>query len=168
MLQCVDSSTIKDFPSSAFTAKLLEMMSSQILSSTLLRLVPTWSVNTQGKTKQKKSPQEKASSFQLLVSFFGCQSSNAHVSSLAWPHSKSPALDLWCSHILLSSAWSFWSTMNSPIGQLYYWPCPRSPLAASLHQFPWVLCSSLPHLCLQVYHPPLLACQHPGSCPQPG
>lgn len=65
----------------------------------------------------KKSPQEKASSFQLLVSFLGCQSSNAHVSSMAWPHSKSPIFDLWYSYVLLSSAWSFWSTLNSLIGQ---------------------------------------------------
>ena len=117
---------------------------------------------------KKNSPKRKPAVFSCLCPFLAARSSNAHVSSMAWPYSKSPALDLWRSHILLSSAWSFWSTMNSPIGQLYYWPCPRSPLAASLHQFPWVLCSSLPHLCLQVYHPPLLACQHPGSCLQPG
>lgn len=63
----------KDSPSSAFTAKLLEVMSSQILSCTLLRLVPTWSVNSQGKTTTKNPPKRKPAVFSFLCPFLAAR-----------------------------------------------------------------------------------------------
>ena len=73
MLQLVDYSAIKGSQLSAFTAKLSGVMSSQIPSSKLLRLVSTWEANTQGKTKRKSIPPGKTAVSRFLCPFLGPQ-----------------------------------------------------------------------------------------------
>lgn len=117
MLQCVDSSTKKKrFSIICFHCQIVR--SDEFPNSKWHTLeAGSYLVSEQSReNNHKKSPQEEASSFQLLVSFLGCQSSNAHASSMAWPHSKSPVFGLWYSYVLLSGAWPFWSTLNSLTG----------------------------------------------------